>query len=298
MDRSNWDAYLKTMNPEVHNNPLLPMKKQARKQLNGQKNDENKVKKNTEKKADTKKNVSQTQVVVKPAVPVNTLDADRWAKLLGPTWFEELKETLASSYMQSHLAHIDQERQTKMIFPPEELVYNAFHKTPLDRVRVVILDQSPYSQLGQAMGLAFSMPSGHKVPPTITNMYNELECTPTHGDLSHWAAQGVFLLTTSLTTELGRNNAHDGGWAQFTQTVIELINSKCDHVVFLVWGNALQKKMKKINIDRKKHVLLEGPHPAPLSSKVPNPFKGCDHFNVTNAKLKEWGLPEINWIPA
>eukprot|EP00397_Hematodinium_sp_SG-2012_P037380 GEMP01040504.1.p1 GENE.GEMP01040504.1~~GEMP01040504.1.p1 ORF type:complete len:315 (+),score=55.88 GEMP01040504.1:105-947(+) len=256
------------------------------------------VKKTTAKKGEKPKSEKaksiQIKVPEKPAVAVDSLDAEQWARLLGLTWFESLKETLASSYMQSCLAYVEEERREKTIFPPPELMYSAFLKTPLDRVRVVIVGQDPYHQPGQAMGLCFSVPKGIKVPPSLMNVYKELKIHPfPHGDLSHWAQQGIFLLNSLLTVEKSKPMAHkNAGWADFTDKVIDIINTHCDRVIFILWGNPAHKKAK--NVDRSKHFVLESAHPSPLSAHL---FLGCDHFRKANQKLKEWGEPEIDWVP-
>lgn len=250
-----------------------------------------KVKKTVEKKA--KK--TPPKVPEKPAVSVDSLDREIWTKALGVEWFAALQDTLASSLMQSCLAYVDEERKTKKIYPPPHLMYSAFANTPLDKLRVVIVGQDPYHQPGQAMGLCFSVPRGTKVPPSLVNVYKELGFHPFgHGDLTSWTRQGIFLLNSLLTVEESSPMSHKhAGWESFTDKVIDIINTKCPRVIFILWGKPAQKKASKV--DRTKHFVLEGAHPSPLSAHL---FKGCDHFNKTNEKLREWGEAEINWKPS
>lgn len=249
--------------------------------------------KNDKKKPSKAKKV-QIKVPEKPAVDVSALNTGEWTKVMGSSWFNALKEEIASSYMQSCLAYVAEERLSKTIYPPPHLAYSAFLRTPLDRVRVVLVGQDPYHQQGQAMGLCFSVPKGVKVPPSLMNVYKELKIHPfEHGDLSNWARQGVFLLNSLLTVQESTPMAHkNAGWDQFTDKVIDTINERCPRVIFLLWGIPAQKKAKQV--DRNKHFVLEGAHPSPLSASK---FFGCDHFRKANAKLKEWGEPEIDWVP-
>jgi len=278
LDADGWKRYASAVN-EQDDDPMQPMKKCQ--------------KTNNKKGAPVKRTIP-----VMPAVSVDFLNHDEWIKKLGTSWFTALQNILASSPMQSCLSFIRAQRRVKTILPPDANVFNAFVKTPLENVRVVILDQEPYNQLDQATGMAFSIPPTHKMPMSLENIYGETECPATHGNLSHWAEQGVFLLNSILTVEMLRKNSHDDvGWADFTDKVLNIINTQCPHVVFLVWGAKAKQKMKKVKVSPK-HCVLTAEHPSPASAKNLNPFKGCNHFALTNAKLKEWGMKEIDWTPA
>jgi len=183
------------------------------------------------------------------------------------------------------------------IFPPKEVIFNAFDYCHFNDVKVVILGQDPYHGTGQAHGLSFSVPDGVKAPPSLQNIFKEINTTinrgiPESGNLERWANQGVLLLNSVLTAEEGKAGAHRGlGWETFTDAVIQKISDDKDHVVFLLWGTYAQEKGK--NIDTTKHLILTAPHPSPLSSY--RGFIGCNHFNKTNEYLKKYGKREIDW---
>eukprot|EP00386_Alphamonas_edax_P015958 GDKI01048803.1.p1 GENE.GDKI01048803.1~~GDKI01048803.1.p1 ORF type:complete len:310 (-),score=105.86 GDKI01048803.1:33-962(-) len=218
-----------------------------------------------------------------------------WAGELGAGWHEALKGELCKPYLVDCLKKVKQERTSKKVYPPEELVFNAFRTTPLERVKVVIVGQDPYHQPGQAMGLCFSVMRGVAPPPSLKNMYKEIGITCSHGDLSHWAQQGVFMLNALLTVQESTPMAHKSlGWDKFTDAVIQTINDKCEGVVFLLWGKPAQKKGAKVN--RTKHHVLEAGHPSPLSVRH---FMGCGHFTKTNEILTKAGKEPIDWkLPA
>jgi uracil-DNA glycosylase len=182
------------------------------------------------------------------------------------------------------------------IYPPGPLIFNAFNKTPFDAVKVVILGQDPYHKPGEAMGLCFSVPKGVKIPPSLVNIYKELTFElaldpPNHGDLTHWAEQGVLLLNAILTVTAHQPASHQHiGWQSFTDAVIQTISEQKEGVVFLLWGN--YARSKKGLIDASKHVILEAAHPSPLAR---NAFQGCGHFARTNEILRQQGKKEINW---
>jgi len=184
-----------------------------------------------------------------------------------------------------------------VVFPPEELIYNAFNLCPLNKVKVVILGQDPYHGFGQAMVLSFSVPYGAIVPPSLKNIYTELKNDielfqiPNHGNLTQWATQGVLLLNTVLTVRKGAPDSHaNKGWEKFTDQVIKVLNERKENLVFLLWGNKAQVKSAKI--DQSRHCLLKTAHPSPLSVKN---FFGCKHFSKTNQYLTEHGMEPINW---
>jgi uracil-DNA glycosylase len=177
------------------------------------------------------------------------------------------------------------------------MIFNALNSTPLDSVKVVILGQDPYHGPGQAHGLSFSVPRGVPVPPSLQNIYKELESDlglmpPAHGDLSSWARQGVLLLNAVLTVEAHKAGSHQGqGWEQFTDRVVSVINDTKDGVVFMLWGSYAQKKGAVI--DRSRHLVLTAPHPSPLSAY--RGFLGCLHFSQCNEYLQSQGTAPIDW---
>jgi len=190
-----------------------------------------------------------------------------------------------------------EKEQQKIIYPHSSNWFHSLESTPLDQVKVVIIGQDPYHQPDQAHGLCFSVLPGIKPPPSLVNIYKELEqdlnIKPVnHGYLENWAQQGVLLLNAVLTVEASKPNAHQGkGWEIFTDKVISTINSKCQHVVFLLWGSYAQKK--GAIIDDKKHLVLKAPHPSPLSAH--RGFFGCQHFSQANHYLMKNGKTRVNW---
>lgn len=184
----------------------------------------------------------------------------------------------------------------KTIYPPGPLIFNAFNLTPFGNLKVVILGQDPYHGAGQAHGLCFSVQAGIKPPPSLVNIYKEMETDlgikpPTHGNLEKWARQGVLMLNASLTVNAGEANSHaKSGWHTFTDAVIKTISDKKVGIVFLLWGNFA--KAKKALIDTSKHFVLEAAHPSPLSGGA---FFGSKHFSKTNELLKKEGKEPIDW---
>lgn len=194
-----------------------------------------------------------------------------------------------------------QEHLHKQIYPPKDLIFRAFQMVPFNEYKVVILGQDPYHSPGQANGLAFSVNKGHKIPPSLLNIYKELHTDvgmeiPTHGDLSSWAKQGVLLLNSVLTVEESTPGAHQNkGWEKFTDQVIISLNKELSGLVFLLWGN--YAKTKKRFIDPQKHLVLEANHPSPLSAY--RGFFNCKHFSKTNQYLLSKNNKAINWpIPS
>jgi len=185
----------------------------------------------------------------------------------------------------------------KQIFPPGPDMFNAFSSTPLNEVRVVILGQDPYHGEGQAHGLCFSVKPGVKAPPSLQNIYKELQADigipiPTHGHLTEWAERGVLLLNSVLSVENGLAASHRGkGWEQFTDRVIEVIDRERSGVVFMLWGSYAHRKGAML--DDVKHCVLRAPHPSPLSAH--RGFLGCGHFSAANAYLRSQGVSEIDW---
>lgn len=215
-----------------------------------------------------------------------------------PSWQPWLQPEFDQPYMQSLKAFLQAEKEAhKVIFPHSSNWFHALEATPLDQVKVVIIGQDPYHQPGQAHGLCFSVKPGVRVPPSLVNIYKELNTdlgiTPaSHGFLESWAQQGVLLLNAVLTVEQSNANAHQGkGWEQFTDRVIQLVNEQCEHVVFMLWGSYAQKKGARI--DQSRHLVLKSPHPSPLSAH--RGFFGCRHFSQANQWLQEQGREAINW---
>tara|TARA_R110001592_G_scaffold329759_1_gene611666 strand:- start:580 stop:1269 length:690 start_codon:yes stop_codon:yes gene_type:complete len=213
-------------------------------------------------------------------------------------WSELLADQFELPYMQDLRAFLATEKQQgKTIFPPGPCIFNSLNHTDFDKVKVVIIGQDPYHGPNQAHGFCFSVQAGVAIPPSLRNIYQELNTDiempiPSHGTLTSWADQGVLLLNAVLTVEAAKAGAHQGkGWEAFTDKAIELLNEKSQNVVFLLWGSYAQKK--GCLIDRTKHFVLEGPHPSPLSAY--RGFFGCKHFSKTNQYLTEKGKVQIDW---
>ena len=215
-----------------------------------------------------------------------------------PGWKAVLSREFTKPYFQQLAAFLKTEKmQGKVIYPPGSLIFNAFDKTPFDKVKVVILGQDPYHGPGQAHGLCFSVPDGVPFPPSLVNIFKELQndigmSIPKSGNLTGWAQQGVFLLNASLTVRAGEPMSHAKiGWADFTDAVIKSISDGKKGVVFLLWGRFAQDK--QVLIDETKHYVLKAAHPSPLSAS--NGFFGCRHFSKTNKLLMQQGLDPIDW---
>ncbi len=217
---------------------------------------------------------------------------------LHESWKAPLLSEFQSDYMAELKAFLSAEKAAgKVIFPKGSEWFRALDLTPLEKVRVVILGQDPYHGPGQAHGLCFSVRPGVRPPPSLLNIYKELESDlriprASHGFLEHWAKQGVLLLNSVLTVEMAKAAAHQGkGWERFTDAIIAHINAKDTPVVFLLWGAYAQKKAAFV--DTSKHLVLKAAHPSPLSAH--NGFLGCRHFSQSNAFLESKGLLPIDW---
>jgi uracil-DNA glycosylase len=215
-----------------------------------------------------------------------------------PSWQAALNSEFEQAYMKELTAFLQAEKdQGKLIYPQSSDWLHALDTTPLDEVKVVVLGQDPYHQPNQAHGLCFSVLPEIKTPPSLVNIYKELETDlgierASHGYLESWAKQGVLLLNAVLTVEDSHANAHQGkGWEIFTDKIIRTVNEQCDNVVFLLWGAYAQKKGAVI--DTKKHLVLKAPHPSPLSAY--RGFLGCGHFSQANAYLEQYGKKAIDW---
>lgn len=217
------------------------------------------------------------------------------------TWHDVLADEKQQLYFINILKTVEDERANGVtIYPPAKDVFNAFRFTELGKVKVVILGQDPYHGPNQAHGLAFSVRPGIQPPPSLVNMYKELENSipgfvrPNHGYLESWARQGVMLLNTVLTVRAGQAHSHARlGWETFTDKVISIINDHCEGVVFMLWGAHAQKKGAMI--DRERHYVLQAPHPSPLSAH--RGFLGCGHFAKANDYLAQRGETPIDWMP-
>jgi len=213
------------------------------------------------------------------------------------TWRPVLIAETQKPYWSALQQFVRRERQTYTVYPPEKDVYNALHLTPYEQVSVLILGQDPYHGPGQAHGLSFSVRRGVPQPPSLVNIFKELQADlgcaiPGHGCLEHWAKQGVLLLNAVLTVRAHQPTSHKGrGWETFTDAVIQAVNAKPDRVVFVLWG--AYARAKKTLIDRARHVIIESAHPSPLSAD--NGFFGSRPFSKINAALRQVGRPEIDW---
>ena len=220
---------------------------------------------------------------------INPVIEEKWKEILWKEfqspYFSELKEFLV------------EEKKQFTIFPPGNLMFNAFQHTPFDHVKAVVLGQDPYHGSGQAHGLCFSVPPGIPKPPSLVNIFKELHAdlgipVPEHGNLEKWADQGVLLLNATLSVRTGQAGSHQNrGWETFTNRVIEQISTYKSGVVFLLWGRYAQAKESLI--DGQKHLILKAAHPSPFSAY--NGFFGCQHFSKTNEYLEQHGINGIDW---
>ena len=220
---------------------------------------------------------------------INPLIEDGWKKVL--------MEEFQSPYFRSLKEFLVEEKSLYTIYPPGNLIFNAFKHTPFDRVKVVILGQDPYHGRSQAHGLCFSVPQGIPKPPSLVNIFKELHSDlevpiPAHGNLEPWADQGVLLINATLTVRDSQAGSHQKkGWETFTNRVIEKVSEEKRGMVFLLWGRYAQAKESLV--DGSKHLVLKAAHPSPLSAY--NGFFGCRHFSLANEYLKKQGLEEIDW---
>ncbi len=216
---------------------------------------------------------------------------------LEESWYEALRNEFESPYFAGIKEYLIEEKRQYVVYPPSNLIFNAFNLTPFDKVKVVILGQDPYHNIGQAHGLAFSVPDGIQIPPSLQNIFKELNSDigmpiPQSGNLENWAREGVLLLNASLTVRANMAASHARiGWQQFTDAAIRALSDKKEHLVFILWGNyAIAKESL---IDHSKHLVLKTVHPSPLSAS--RGFFGCHHFSQTNQYLINNGIQPINW---
>ncbi len=213
------------------------------------------------------------------------------------SWLPALADETAKPYYQKLYQFVGEERRKYKVYPPGKDVFNALRYTPLERVRVVIIGQDPYHNTNQAHGMAFSVRPGIPAPPSLLNIFKELQADvqfriPNNGYLIPWAEQGVLLLNAVLTVRAHQANSHQGkGWETFTDAVLRAINARDNRVVFLLWGSYAQRKAEWIDTDR--HTVLKAPHPSPLSAS--RGFFGCRHFSKANDALQTAGLSPIDW---
>ncbi|MFD1699997.1 uracil-DNA glycosylase [Halopseudomonas phragmitis] len=213
-------------------------------------------------------------------------------------WKQVLADQFEQPYMQQLRSFLQAEKSAgKVIFPPGPLMFNALNSTPLEQVKVVIIGQDPYHGPGQAHGLSFSVPPGVPAPPSLQNIFKEIQRDlgypiPDHGCLQSWADQGVLLLNAVLSVQQANAGSHaNRGWERFTSRIIEVLNEQREHLVFMLWGSYAQKKGAHIDSDR--HCVLASPHPSPLSAH--RGFLGNGHFSAANRYLQEHGLTPIDW---
>ena len=219
-------------------------------------------------------------------------------KTVDASWLKLMADEFEKPYMKELSQFLrDEKEKGKQIFPPEQQIFHALNKTPFDKVKVLILGQDPYHGEGQAHGLSFSVQPGVQPPPSLVNIFKEMEtdlglAPPAHGCLNSWADQGVLLLNAVLTVEAHKAGSHRGlGWETFTDRVIKELEQKKENLVFILWGGYARKKGRFIRKDR--HLIIEGPHPSPLSSY--RGFFGSRPFSRTNAYLKETGQIPVDW---
>jgi uracil-DNA glycosylase len=216
------------------------------------------------------------------------------------SWFDRIGGEFEKPYMSKLESFLAQEIQScAVIYPPLNCIFNAFFQTPFEKVKVVVIGQDPYHGPGQAHGLAFSVPEGIPIPPSLLNIYKELKSDlgleiPTHGCLLHWAKQGVLLLNATLTVRAGEARSHYGqGWEVFTDRVVQLLCERNDPMVFLLWGKSALEKFRHICLGKREHLVLTAPHPSPLSAHTG--FWGCRHFSKANEFFKNLGKQPIDW---
>jgi uracil-DNA glycosylase len=220
-----------------------------------------------------------------------------------PSWKAHLQGEFEKKYFQDLSTFVKKEYQTEKVYPAPKNIFRAFELCPFDRVKIVILGQDPYFNVGQANGLSFAVDSSVAIPPSLQNIFKEIQSelyrgdasiiSNTDGDLSRWATQGVLLLNATLTVRAKQAGSHQGkGWEQFTDAVVQALSEEREHIVFMLWGN--YAKQKGAHIDRAKHLVLESAHPSPFSAY--SGFFGNGHFKKANQYLAEHGEIPIDWL--
>ena len=214
-----------------------------------------------------------------------------------PSWHEHLQQEFEQPYFAQLTDFVRQEYTTQTCYPPGSLIFNAFNLCPFDKVKVVIIGQDPYHEPRQAQGLSFSVADGVPFPPSLQNIFKEIQNDlgkpiPASGDLTRWAKQGVLLLNATLTVRAHQAASHQGmGWEEFTDAAIRAVNKQNQPIVFLLWGSFAQKKAAML--DNPNHLILKAPHPSPLSAY--RGFFGCKHFSQANEFLQRHGVAPIDW---
>ena len=233
------------------------------------------------------------------AVEIQTERKTRVIKMSGISgdWYEALKGEFSKPYYRTLFQTVNEEYRTRLIFPPAEDIFNAFHLTPLKKVKVVILGQDPYPNPGQYYGVCFSVPKGVAIPGSLTNIFKEIhqdlgKPIPTSGNLDRWVAQGVFPMNSVLTVRAHETGSHRNmGWETFTDAVIKKLSDERENLVFMLWGAYAKEKAALINSSR--HLILTTVHPSPRSAEYG--FFGCRHFSKANDFLRSRGIQEIDW---
>ncbi len=217
--------------------------------------------------------------------------------IIDDSWKKLLQQEFEASYFQDLKKFLVEEKSQYSIYPPGQFIFNAFNKTPVDKVKIVILGQDPYHGVGQAHGLCFSVQQGIKPPPSLVNIFKELNADlgitiPNHGCLEKWAEQGVLLLNATLTVRANNPRSHfNKGWEKFTDAAIKNLSAARENLVFLLWGN--DAKLKEPLIDANKHCILKTVHPSPFSAR--DGFFGCRHFSKANQYLQINGISPVDW---
>ncbi len=225
------------------------------------------------------------------------MEIEKIIQNIPPSWRQHLSKEFRSNYFKDLTKLLKNEYLNHTIYPEFSEIFNCFYLTPLKKVSVVIIGQDPYHGHKQAHGLSFSVNKAVNIPPSLKNIFKELNndlniIQPKNGNLECWAHQGVFLLNSSLTVREGEPNSHQNfGWQKFTDTTIKVLSEKTDKIVFMLWGNFAQKK--EFLIDKSKHTVLKTSHPSPFSAY--KGFLGCRHFSKTNAILENYGKKAIDW---
>lgn len=218
-------------------------------------------------------------------------------KKIEPSWQKALRAERSKNYFKTLSTFVKKEYAKEEVYPPQELIFNAFALCPVAEVRVVLLGQDPYHGRGQAQGLCFSVAPGSRIPPSLKNIYKEIKddigsVADESGDVSRFAREGVLLLNATLTVRSGSPGSHQHkGWEEFTDAVIHYLSTEKSNIVFILWGRYAREKGQYI--DRKKHLVLTAPHPSPFSAH--KGFLGCRHFSMTNAYLEKHGFKGICW---
>ncbi len=218
--------------------------------------------------------------------------------IIAPSWKEKLKDEFEKDYFNKLIDFVKQEKATQIIYPPNKLIFSAFEHCSFEDTKVVIIGQDPYHGEGQANGLCFSVSDGIKIPPSLLNIFKEIQTDlgkeiPKSGNLERWASQGVLMLNATLTVRAATAGSHQNkGWEQFTDAVIRVLNNEKQHLVYMLWGSYAQKKGSFV--DNKNNLILSAKHPSPMAANAGGWFD-CKHFSQANGYLQDKNLKEIEW---